>query len=129
MKKLQLTLGLFIWVTQALAQISIKGQISDFQSGSPLPSATVELDAIRTINADAAGNFVFSGLKSGRYHFRVSNIGYKTLDTLIQLQENMDLAVKLSRLGLFMQPIEVRPLRAGDKAPFTKTNLGKKEIE
>src|ERR1700743_3566601 len=32
-------------------------------------------------------------------------------------------------LKLFLQPVEVRALRAGEKAPFTKTDLSKKEIE
>ncbi|HMH24734.1 MAG TPA: TonB-dependent receptor [Puia sp.] len=30
---------------------------------------------------------------------------------------------------LFLQPVEVRALRAGDKAPFTKTDIGKGQIE
>ena len=29
----------------------------------------------------------------------------------------------------FLQPIEIKAVRASDKAPFTKTNLSKKEIE
>ncbi len=32
-------------------------------------------------------------------------------------------------LRLFLQPVEVKALRAGEKAPFTKTNLDKKQIE
>jgi len=32
-------------------------------------------------------------------------------------------------LKLFLQPVEVRALRAGEKAPFTKTDIGKKQIE
>ncbi len=30
---------------------------------------------------------------------------------------------------ILLQPVEVKAVRAGDKAPFTKTNLSKKEIE
>lgn len=32
-------------------------------------------------------------------------------------------------LKLFLQPVEVRALRAGEKAPFTKTDLSKQQIE
>jgi iron complex outermembrane receptor protein len=32
-------------------------------------------------------------------------------------------------LRLFLQPVEVRALRAGEKAPFTKTDIGKQQIE
>ncbi len=31
-------------------------------------------------------------------------------------------------LKFFLQPVEVRALRAGEKAPFTKTDLSKQEI-
>jgi iron complex outermembrane receptor protein len=37
--------------------------------------------------------------------------------------------IPLERINLFLQPIEVRALRAGDKAPFARTDLSKKEIE
>jgi len=36
---------------------------------------------------------------------------------------------KKDSLKLFLQPVEVHALRAGEKAPFTKTDIGKKEIE
>src|SRR5260221_7864688 len=32
-------------------------------------------------------------------------------------------------LKLFLQPVEVKALRAGEKAPFTKTDITKKQIE
>ena len=32
-------------------------------------------------------------------------------------------------LKLFLQPVEVRALRAGEKAPFTKMDIGKRQIE
>lgn len=32
-------------------------------------------------------------------------------------------------LKLFLQPVEVKALRAGEKAPFTKTDIGKRQIE
>jgi len=36
---------------------------------------------------------------------------------------------KKDSLKLFLQPVEVHALRAGEKAPFTKTDISKKEIE
>src|SRR5699024_10445040 len=35
----------------------------------------------------------------------------------------------LERYNLFLQPVEIRAIRAADQAPFTKTNISKKEIE
>lgn len=36
---------------------------------------------------------------------------------------------KSDSLMLFLQPVEVKALRAGEKAPFTKTDINKKQIE
>ncbi|HXB94568.1 MAG TPA: hypothetical protein VNU70_05395, partial [Puia sp.] len=36
---------------------------------------------------------------------------------------------RLDSEKLFLQPVEVRALRAGEKAPFTKTDIGKRQIE
>ena len=48
----------------------------------------------------------------------------------VQAQAQTDSARKRAdSLKLFLQPVEVKALRAGEKAPFTKTDLGKKEIE
>ena len=35
----------------------------------------------------------------------------------------------MERIDLFMQPIEIKALRAGEKAPFTKTDISKAQIE
>ncbi|HWB91451.1 MAG TPA: hypothetical protein VG605_06345, partial [Puia sp.] len=36
---------------------------------------------------------------------------------------------RFDSLKLFLQPVEVRALRAGEKAPFTKTDIDRKQIE
>src|SRR5450432_1117054 len=37
-------------------------------------------------------------------------------------------SVRIKTAGLFLDPVEIRAIRAGDKTPFTKTNITKKEI-
>ena len=36
--------------------------------------------------------------------------------------------IKVQHTGLFLDPVEITAIRAGDKTPFTKVNLGVKEI-
>ncbi len=46
-----------------------------------------------------------------------------------QAQTDTAAARAQDSLKLYLQPVEVRALRAGEKAPFTKTEIGKKQIE
>ena len=50
---------------------------------------------------------------------------------VVHVQAQIDTAGrrKTDSLKLFLQPVEVKALRAGEKAPFTKTDISKKEIE
>src|SRR5579872_3075489 len=55
------------------------------------------------------------------------------ITTAIQAQSDSSTTTTSTRnrdsLKLFLQPVEVRALRAGEKAPFTKTDLTKQQIE
>jgi iron complex outermembrane receptor protein len=49
--------------------------------------------------------------------------------TAMAQAQNPVLPKKTDSIRLFLQPVEVRALRAGEKAPFTKTDITKKQIE
>ncbi len=129
MKSLICIAGLFILSMQAWSQIHFKGKVSDAISGNPLAGATIEASPLNTILANDSGYFTYSNIKAGKYKFHISNIGYRGLDTTLDIPGAYPVDFRLTRMGLFMQAIEVRPLRADDKAPFTITNLAKKTIE
>jgi len=113
----------------AFTQIHVKARITDAITGAGLAGASIESNSIGNTSTNDAGIFELSLARPGKYNIRISNIGYHTLDTAVEFS-GVDLPViPLQRINLFMQPIEVRALRAGDKTPFTKTNLSKKEIE
>ena len=129
MKKLFLGICFLAIAAVAFAQIHPKGKVTDALTGNALPGATIEAPVIGSTSTNDAGVFELSALKPGKYFMRVSNIGYQARDTVVQINNNDPINIALKRINLFMQPIEVRALRAGDKTPFTKTNLSKKEIE
>ena len=106
-----------------------KGKVIDAVTGAPLAGASVESPALGNTLTNEDGIFELKGTRPGSYEIRVSNVGYRSCDTLIRILGNEPITIPLQRINLFMQPIEVRALRAGDKAPFTKTNLTKQEIE
>lgn len=124
----KLFLGIcYLLCSQWLSAQQISGKVTDLNSGAAVASATVELSNIATTTTSASGEFVFKKIRSGNYRIRISSIGFKAVDTTIATGSNLEF--KLERLNLFMQPVEVRAIQAGEKAPFTKTNLSKKEIE
>lgn len=103
------------------------GKITDAATGLPIPQATIELQNGTSTMADDQGTFSAS-LKKGTQQIKISGIGYKTLEQSISNDEPVA-TFRLEPVGLFLQPVEIRAVRAGDNAPFTKTNLYKKTIE
>jgi iron complex outermembrane receptor protein len=125
----KLFLGIcYLLCSQWLTAQQISGKVTDISSGAAVASATVELSNIATTTTSASGEFIFKKIRPGNYRIRISSIGYKAADTTVDAGSGV-LEFKLQRLNLFMQPVEVRAIQAGDKSPFTKTNLSKKEIE
>ncbi len=129
MKTWLLSFSFFVAATFAFSQSRPKGRVIDASSGAALAGATIEAPAIGNTTTNDEGNFDLPLLRPGKYLIKVSNIGYRSRDTVIQVPGADMIDISLERVNLFMQPVEVRALRAGDKAPFTHINLPKKEIE
>ncbi|HVK49519.1 MAG TPA: TonB-dependent receptor [Pseudobacter sp.] len=125
----KLFLGIcYVLCSQWLTAQQIAGKVTDLNSGAAVASATIELSNIASTTTSASGDFVFRKIKPGNYRIRISSVGYKAVDTSVEAGTTL-LEFRLQRLNLFMQPVEVRAIQAGDKSPFTKANLSKKEIE
>ncbi|HLY71291.1 MAG TPA: TonB-dependent receptor [Puia sp.] len=118
---------LFFVSSVAFAQINPKGKITDSVTGFPVAGATVSIDGIGTTSTNESGIFEFHKAKSGNYHIRISSIGFKTFDSAINFSDKL-LVISLQQSKLFLQPVEIKALRADEKAPFTKTNLSKEYI-
>ena len=127
MKKLLLGIC-YSLISQIVLSQSISGRVIDAQNGVPLPSVTVELDNQSVTLTNERGEFVISKLKPGTYLLQISSIGYKTQEKMVSPSAD-SILIKMETWNLFMQPVEVRATRATDQAPFTKTNISKKEIE
>lgn len=116
----------YLLLTQWLsAQIS--GKVTDASTAAPVASATVELSNGQTTLTNELGLFEFKKVKSGSYKLHITSVGYQSASQMVSQGSNID--IKLMQLNLFLQPVEIKATRAGEKAPFTKTNLNKKDIE
>ena len=118
----------YIMISLWLPAQQLKGRITDAETGNPIASATVALSNIATTFANEKGEFSFNRLRPGNYALRISSIGFETLEQMVS-PGNGWIEFKLKRLNLFLQPVEIRAIRAGERAPFTKTNLYEKDIE
>ena len=111
------------------AQITPRGKVLDSLSGAPLQGATIEGATLGTVQTNDAGIFEFRRTRPGSYPISISSVGYARFEGILHLTGNDLPPIRLSRIPLFMQPIEVKALRAGERAPFTTTNINKRQIE
>jgi iron complex outermembrane receptor protein len=127
MKKMLLGIC-FLLLNLAVEAQTLQGRVIDATTGNPIASATIEIDNSDFKVANEAGKFDFSKLKSRSYTVRITAIGYRTHQSSVVPSTAVN-EFKLERINLFMQPVEITAIRAGEKAPFAKTNISKKEIE
>jgi iron complex outermembrane recepter protein len=125
MKKMFLGICYLLFTQYLAAQIS--GKVTDAVSSTPVTSATVELSNGMSTLTNDNGVFEFTKVKPGNYTLHITSIGFQSADQAVAAGNTVD--IKLNRLNLFLQPVEIKATRADDKAPFTKSNLSKKDIE
>ncbi|MFY0254130.1 TonB-dependent receptor domain-containing protein [Chitinophaga sp. 30R24] len=78
------------------ADFTIKGKILDAQTREQLPGATIRVtEGKQAGTARLDGTFTVDKLSAGTYHLQVSYIGYRTLDTVINVQGSMVLNLLL----------------------------------
>ena len=121
MKKLFLGICALMTFFPLLAQ-QRQFTVIDATSKQPLSGVTIQLSNGVSLISDADGNFMASSTAEWA---RFSSIGYKNRQVLF---DGLPDTVQLERYNLFLQPVEVKALRAGDRAPFARTNISAQEI-
>jgi TonB-linked SusC/RagA family outer membrane protein len=81
-----LLLGLLSLTGSAFAQGTLKGKVTDKTTGEALPTANVFLQEIRRgATTDFDGNYVVTGVPAGTYNLRVTYVGYKQFNTVVDV--------------------------------------------
>jgi iron complex outermembrane receptor protein len=135
MKKFLGTMLSLCVIISATAQYSIKGKISNDETKQPVGAATVTLErngtaVLSQVTADD-GSYEFRGVKkAGTYQLITEHVSMRKKTTDVNVVDRVTSAdVVLETSAYFLEPLEVKSLRASEKAPFAKTNLTKKDIE
>ncbi len=131
MKKFLGTTMLALITFIATAQPSkslVQGTVTETSSKTPIAGATISLGNRKTVT-DEQGTFSFSKVNKGVYELIVNSLGFKDAkQTVTANGTDIKLGVQLTATALFLQPLEVKSVRASDKAPFVKTNISKEDI-
>ncbi len=132
MKFFLATVITFLSAVTCDAQFSIKGVVSNTQQ-QPLSGATVIIFSTEKRNVlitDSDGYFELKNI-SAQNHIKLlaENIGKKTFEQTININEDVKLNIILNDVSYFLEPLEISSIRASDRSPFTKTNISKDEVE
>ena len=112
------------------AQVLLHGTVTDSVTHEPLEGVSIRLERSGGGLSGQDGGFRLKAPKAGEYTLIVSDIGYKTQTLSVRLQTGItETRLELSPLRLFLQPIEVKALRVGDRAPFSVTNMTKNDLQ
>lgn len=97
MKSLVLSLFLCSWITAAaFANGSIKGKVTDAQSGKPLVGASIYLHELRTgIITGADGMYQTPEIPSGTYLMEVSFMGYSAYLKTVRVDKTQEINIAL----------------------------------
>ncbi len=125
MKKMFLGICLIIISKCSLSQLAINGIIINKVTSKPIAAATILIDNFIELTSNENGKFT-TNLKPSSHHFKISCIGFETLDFT---SSTANLTFELVPVNKFLEPVEIIALRNGDKGPFTKTKFSKAFIE
>ncbi|MGX5817521.1 TonB-dependent receptor [Chitinophaga lutea] len=128
MKKLMM-LALLCLPVLLQAQTLLSGSVTDKRTGRPLEGATIQVAQISQTFTDAKGHYRLMLPRPGAYTLQVSFLGYTAYSAPFQAANGRnELDIQLEESGLFVKQIEIAGLRAGQLAPFTKSELRREEI-
>lgn len=130
MKKFLGTTMLAFVTLIALAQPNknlVTGTVTENNGQTPVAGATVQLGGRQTLTNEK-GEFSFSKIGKGRIELTVNSLGFSVYKETLTITGDTKLLIRLTASALYLQPLEVKSLRASDRAPFAKTNLTKEQI-
>ncbi len=117
------TLIAFAQPTKSLVQ----GTVTENNAQTPVAGATVQLGNRQTLTNEK-GEFSFGKIEKGKFALTINSLGFAIYKETLTISGDARLTIRLTASSLYLQPLEVKSLRASERAPFAKTNLNKEQI-
>ncbi len=126
------TIAALVLAVVVHAQVSVKGIVTG-KDNKPLQGATIVASLPNkkmTAITGADGGFLFTNVAKGILNLSADYIGKLMTSRRVTVSGN-DIVINfaLADDAFSLEPLEVRSVRASDKAPFTKTNLDAAQIQ
>lgn len=132
MKKFLGTIAALFFAASVFAQVTISGVVVNTQN-LPLQGATVYLtinNNTQTVQTGSLGSFSFTKIPANsNYILKIEYIGKKPYNQSFKADNDRVFNIVLQDADYFLEPLEIKAVRASDKSPFTKTNIGTVQIE
>ena len=131
MFKSMLVTTALLWGVCAYSQkFTITGSVQDGQQNEALSGATVELENTdKFAVTNEKGIFKIEGLAPGNYTVVVRFLGYAPKKEPINVQQDMEVTIKLEATAVITEEVVVYATRANDKTPTTFTHVNKEAIQ
>jgi iron complex outermembrane receptor protein len=131
MKKFLMLLALpVVLPLLSMAQFTISGKVSDKLTGEALTGAVVSIsNTYIAFNTDADGGFKIKSMKKGKYEIKLSFIGYKPINQIVDLSNDLTLNFQMEVSPVLQDEVIISATRADDRSPSTFENIKKSEIE
>jgi len=124
-------LSSFIFITKTSnAQFTLSGTVSDSATEAPITSANILLKggSKTGFHTNEKGYFKSNKLPQGEYTLIISYLGYRTKEKHFFLDRNINLNIKMIKIPLLIEPLEITGTRAGKNALFTKPTISAEEL-
>lgn len=132
MKKLLGTIIILFFVVCAHAQTVLSGKVVN-DHNHPLAGAVITFrndTSLQKTISDEKGDFAFSiPVLARRSILSVHYIGMQPYQKTLSFSRDSNFLIVMLPDDITLEPLEVRAIRASERAPFTKLNIGKKELE
>jgi len=130
MRKIIVMSALLLTSLSVFAQYTIKGKVTDAETGQALQGANVLLvNSTQGMPTNEQGELSLTDLVAGEYKLVIRMIGYANDERSIDLKGDVDLNISLNRKTTSLSDVIVTGTRATEKTPTTFTTITGEEIK
>lgn len=118
-----------VFSNSIVAQYAFSGKVLD-DYGEALVGASVYLPALELgAQTDVEGKFSLASIPFGTQKIQVSFLGYRSIEAIINFDQNKFEIFELQSSVIEIAPLVVRATRANERTPMTYTNLSQNELK